>query len=59
MDHPIAHPRNAIFLGLVFVVLSLAYLFLSHDAGGSTMIFALGIAMSLAFYALAAGSPRG
>jgi hypothetical protein len=59
MDHPIAHPRNAIFLGLMFVALSLAYLFLSHDAGGSTMIFALGIAMSLAFYALAAGSPRG
>jgi hypothetical protein len=59
MDHPIAHPRNAIFLGLIFVTLAIVYLWLSHDAGGATMIFALGIAMSLAFYTLAAGSPRG
>ena len=59
MDHPIAHPRNAVFLGLMFVALALAYLWLSQDASGATMIFALGIAMSLAFYVLAAGSPRG
>ncbi len=59
MDHPIAHPRNAMFLGLIFAVVAAVYLFVSHDAGGATMIAALSIAMSLAFYALAAGSPRG
>ena len=59
MDHPIAHPRNAIFLGVMFVVVAIVYLFLSHDSAGATMIFCLGIAMSLAFYSLAAGSPRG
>ena len=59
MDHPIAHPRNAIFLGVMFVALAIVYLYLSHDSAGATMIFSLGIAMSLAFYSLAAGSPRG
>ena len=59
MDHPIAHPRNAVFLGVTFVALAIVYLYLSHDSAGATMIFALGIGMSLAFYALAAGSPRG
>jgi heme/copper-type cytochrome/quinol oxidase subunit 1 len=59
MDHPIAHPRNAVILGLIFAVIAAVYLWLSHDTGGATMIAALAIAMSLAFYALAAGSPRG
>ena len=59
MDHPIAHPRNAVFLGLMFALLGVVYLLLSHDAGGATMITALGIAMALAAYALASGSPRG
>lgn len=59
MDHPIAHPRNALFLGLVFAVLAVVYLYLSHDSAGATMLFCLGIAMSLAAYSLAAGSPRG
>jgi hypothetical protein len=59
MDHPIAHPRNAIVIGLLFASIAIVYLLVSHDAGGATMIAALSIAMSLAFYALAAGSPRG
>jgi hypothetical protein len=59
MDHPIAHPRNALVLGLIFAAVAAIYLWVSHDAGGATMIAALAIAMSLAFYALAAGSPRG
>ncbi|MEA2536045.1 MAG: hypothetical protein QOF11_279 [Chloroflexota bacterium] len=59
MNHPIAHPRNAVFLGLLFAVVAGVYLWLSHDTGGATMIAALSIAMSLAFYVLAAGSPRG
>ncbi|MDP9483657.1 MAG: hypothetical protein M3P84_10600 [Chloroflexota bacterium] len=59
MDHPIAHPRNVVILGLIFAVVAAVYLWVSQDAGGATMIAALAIAMSLAFYALAAGSPRG
>jgi hypothetical protein len=59
MDHPIAHPRNVLLIGLTFGVIAAVYFVLSHDAGGATMILALSIAMSLAFYALAAGSPRG
>lgn len=59
MDHPIAHPRNVVFIGLTFAIIAAIYLWVSHDAGGATMIAALSIAMSMAFYALAAGSPRG
>lgn len=58
-DHPIAHPRNVILIGLTFAIIDLVYLYLSHDAGGATMIAALSISMSLAAYVLAAGSPRG
>jgi len=58
-DHPIAHPRNAILIGVMFAVVALVYLYLSHDAGGATMIAALSISMTLAAYVLAAGSPRG
>jgi hypothetical protein len=53
------HPRNAIFVGLLFMSISAVYLFLSHDMGGATMLFMLGIAMGLGFYVLAAGAPRG
>lgn len=59
MDHPIAHPRNVVVLGLIFAVVAAIYLWVSHDSGGATMIAALALAMSLCFYALAAGSPRG
>jgi hypothetical protein len=59
MEHPIAHPRNVLAIGLTFAIIAVVYLLLSHDASGTTMILALAAAMSLAFYALAAGSPRG
>lgn len=59
MDHPIGHPRNVVVIGLMFGLIAVVYLLLSHDAGGATMILALAVAMSLAFYALTAGSPRG
>jgi hypothetical protein len=59
MDHPIAHPRNALLLGVMFAIVAAVYFSLSHDAAGTTMIAALAIAMSLAAYVLAAGSPRG
>lgn len=59
MDHPLAHPRNVIAIGVLFTAIAVVYLFLSHDIGGATMIGALAIAMTLAAYVLAAGSPRG
>ncbi len=59
MDHPLAHPRNVIAIGVLFAAIAFVYLLLSHDIGGATMIGALAIAMTLAAYVLAAGSPRG
>ncbi len=59
MNHPVAHPRNVIGIGIVFALIDAVYLALSHDAGGATMIGALAIAMTLMAYVLVAGSPRG
>ncbi len=59
MDHPIAHPRNAVVIGIMFATIATIYLAVSHDAGGAAMIYALSMAMSIAFYVLAAGSPHG
>jgi hypothetical protein len=59
MDHPIAHPRNAVLLGITFAAIATIYLAVSHDAGGAAMMYGLSFAMTLAFYVLAAGSPRG
>ena len=61
--HPLKHPRNAIFLGLIFVVIGFIYWFLPYilgthiDYAGVTMLGILGIAMALMFYVLIAGSP--
>jgi hypothetical protein len=61
--HPLRHPRNAILIGVLFVVLGAIYwaapYFLgAHiDYAGITMLGALGIAMGLLFYVLIAGSP--
>jgi hypothetical protein len=51
------HPRNAFAVGLVFVVIAIVYWLLSGDAGGTTTLAALGIAMGLAMYALVVGTP--
>jgi hypothetical protein len=51
------HPRNAFAVGLVFVAIALVYYLVSHDAGGTTTLAALGIAMGLAAYALVVGTP--
>ncbi|MHB8458614.1 MAG: hypothetical protein ACYDAK_06765 [Candidatus Limnocylindrales bacterium] len=51
------HPRNAIGVGLVFVAIGVAYYLLSRDAGGTTTLVFLGIAMSIAAYALVVGTP--
>ena len=58
------HPRNAVFVGLTFIIVGAIYyaapaLFGGHvDVGGVTMLFALSIAMTLMFYVLMAGVPR-
>ena len=58
------HPRNAVFVGLTFIIVGAIYyaapaLFGGHvDGGGVTMLFALSIAMTLMFYVLMAGVPR-
>jgi hypothetical protein len=60
--HPLKHPRNAIFIGVVFVFIAIVYWALPYffhfhlDYAGVTMLAVLGIAMSLMFYVLIAGS---
>ena len=62
--HPLRHPRNAIFVGLIFVVVAIVYWVAPYlgngfiDYGGTTMLLILGIAMSIMAYVLIAGSPR-
>jgi hypothetical protein len=62
--HPLKHPRNAIFVGLVFVVIAIVYFAFSNignyhvDYAGTTMLAVLGIGMSVMFYVLIAGSPN-
>jgi hypothetical protein len=62
--HPLRHPRNAIFVGILFVGIGLIYWvvpYLGHwhiDYAGVTMLAALGIAMGLMAYVLIAGSPN-
>jgi hypothetical protein len=61
--HPLKHPRNAIFLGLIFVAIGFVYWAVPYfggwelDYAGVTMLMVLGIAMALMFYVLIAGSP--
>ncbi len=63
--HPIAHPRNAIIIGVVFAVIGFVYWLVPYvdarpftDYAGTVMLGALGIAMALMAYVLIAGSPR-
>ena len=51
--HPLRHPRNSIFVGLIFVVIAIIYWGVPTiggwhvDYAGTTMLLALGVAMSL------------
>jgi hypothetical protein len=60
--HPLKHPRNAIFVGLGFVVIAAVYWAIPYfgswhlDYAGVTMLAVLGIATALMFYVLIAGS---
>jgi uncharacterized RDD family membrane protein YckC len=60
--HPLKHPRNALIVGAVFVVVAAIYWAVPYfggwhiDYAGVTMLAILGIAMSLMAYVLIAGS---
>jgi uncharacterized membrane protein len=62
--HPLRHPRNAIFVGLLFVVVGAIYFAVQAVAGwpvdyaGVTLLGLLGIAMGVMAYVLIAGSPN-
>ena len=61
--HPLRHPRNAAMVGILFVVIGIAYGGVQAIAGwpvdyaGVTMLIALGAAMAIMAYVLVAGSP--
>ncbi len=61
--HPLRHPRNAIFVGLLFVVIGVLFWAIPTfggwhvDYAGVTMLLALGVAMAIMAYVLIAGSP--
>ena len=62
--HPLRHPRNAIFLGLIFVGIGFVYWAVPYSGGwhvdyaGLTMLIFLGAAMALMAYVLVAGSSK-
>ena len=62
--HPLRHPRNAVFVGLLFVAIGVIFWALPTlggwhvDYAGVTMLVALGIAMGIMAYVLIAGSPN-
>ena len=61
--HPLKHPRNAIFAGLMFVAIAFVYWAIPYfggfhlDYAGTTMLAVLGIATAIMAYVLIAGSP--
>jgi hypothetical protein len=60
--HPLRHPRNSVFVGLIFVAIAIVYWAVPTiggwevDYAGVTMLLFLGVAMSLMAYVLIAGS---
>jgi hypothetical protein len=60
--HPLRHPRNSVFVGLLFVAIAIIYWAVPTlggwhvDYAGVTMLVALGVATSLMVYILIAGS---
>ena len=62
--HPLRHPRNILWIGVTCVAVAAIYALGAVPLGyhiewaGVTMLAALGIAMSLMFYVLIAGSSK-
>lgn len=61
--HPLKHPRNAIVVGLAFVIVAAIYWAVPYfggwhlDYAGVTMLALLGVATAIMAYVLIAGSP--
>ncbi len=61
---PLRHPRNAAAVGLMFVLIGLAYWAIPAlggwhiDYAGVTMLVFLGVAIAIMAYVLVAGSPN-
>ncbi len=51
-------PRATLLIGALFIGIATVYYLLSREAGGTTMLIALGLGMTLMAYVLVAGSPR-
>ena len=49
--------RTAVIIAALFMVIGVVYLLVSHDAGGTTTLLFLGVAMGVASYALVVGTP--
>ena len=62
--HPLRHPRNAAFVGLLFVLIGVIYWAIPYfggwqvDYAGTTMLILLGVATAIMAYVLIAGSPN-
>jgi hypothetical protein len=66
MHHPLRHPRNAAIIGITFVVVGIIFFAVptmqgiptlsAEVAAGTTLLLALGVAMSIMAYVLIAGS---
>jgi hypothetical protein len=62
--HVIRRSRNAVAIGISFLIVGLVYMLLAGPFGyriewaGVTMLVALGAAMGIMAYVLVAGSPR-
>lgn len=62
--HPLRHPRNAIFVGMLFVIIGAIYWAVQSfaraqvDYAGVTLLVLLGVAMAVMAYVLIAGSPN-
>jgi hypothetical protein len=62
--HPLRHPRNAIFAGLLFIAIGFVYWAVPYFSGGHvdyagiTMLIFLGVTMAILAYVLIAGSPN-
>jgi hypothetical protein len=60
--HPLRHPRNAIFVGLLFAAIGAIFWAVPTfggwhvDYAGVTMLLLLGVAMAIMAYVLIAGS---
>jgi hypothetical protein len=62
--HPLRHPRNAIFVGMLFVIVGAIYWAVQYftgwevDYAGTTLLLLLGVAVAVMSYVLIAGSPN-